>query len=1018
MTTARPTSTTPQGLGGSARSARLSPQGEAALVYAERGWPVVPLHSPAAGECSCGQARCPSIGKHPRTTRGLLDASTDLSTVARWWGQWPDANVGLRTGVWADVLDLDSAQAVEEFEHLVRDSGTDPMTFPSVYTAKGFHVYFQVTGGKNLVGLRSGWDWRGVNGYAVAPPSLHATGHLYEWRTPVTGVVPAAPGFLLQLLKQKSRIEVPGQEPIPEGKRNAALASMAGSMRQRGMSQAAIQAALAAENAARCQPPLDDDEVRQIAASVSRYEPGRVSMARWAGANHDSQGPTGNDPGSDSGGRRRGGGWQFEPPIQVEVFRRWGLRCQYASRNPQGAVRGQIEFTHGERVIAADQVLMGSAHGRAGFSRAILAPKGPSRRPRLSRRLARALLDLDPAIRGRIEGLEDRARSDRRGPRKASGLPEIITTGHHLREIADQSVAALAAANVPLARFFTFGTTLARLRHSSPVEIEPLTVPGLKGELDRAADYLGIDQGGVFGPVRPPTDVVQDLMALPELLLPRLLRVATTPVFVKTTDGARLLSEPGFDEASGVYLDPAALGPVDATMSAQEALDLLRIDLLGDFPLSDGASRAHALVMLLQPFVRDLIQGPTPIYGIEAPTQGSGKGLLAEVVAQAAHGHSAHPMALPRDDDELDKRITSALLAGHPLLLFDNVTHVTSSVLSAVLTTTSWRGRLLGESRMVTLPNLAEWGYTSNNPELSPEMVRRNVSIRLDSGEAHPERRTGWRHPDLLGWTRIHRAELVGACLSLVSPWVRAGMPPGSGTLGRFESWAEVLGGILEFHEVNGFLGDRGRLDRETDRETGEWVVFVDRWWATYRDSPITAGQALAVAKGDEGGAAPLLLALWGGRSHGSATMRVGHALQRLRDRRFGDSFIRDAGYGSTGGHAHRLERAPIGPAPRAGGSGDATASSATAVEGRPKAPKAPEGPVPGAPASAVEVDQGPEGSATIQELGDDGDAKLLAKRRTQTAGDPDPDSCSEAGPSGALGALGPPPDDGAAVVV
>jgi putative DNA primase/helicase len=60
---------------------------------------------------------------------------------------------------------------------------------------------------------------------------------------------------------------------IPELSRNVTLASIAGGLRRRGLSQAAILAELQAQNHARCQPPLDDDEVERIAQSISRYAP-------------------------------------------------------------------------------------------------------------------------------------------------------------------------------------------------------------------------------------------------------------------------------------------------------------------------------------------------------------------------------------------------------------------------------------------------------------------------------------------------------------------------------------------------------------------------------------------------------------------------------------------------------------------------------------------------------------------------------------------------------------------------
>jgi hypothetical protein len=56
--------------------------------------------------------------------------------------------------------------------------------------------------------------------------------------------------------------------------RNNALASLAGSMRRRGMTQPEIEAALVATNATRVEPPLDEDDVRRIAKSVSRYQAG------------------------------------------------------------------------------------------------------------------------------------------------------------------------------------------------------------------------------------------------------------------------------------------------------------------------------------------------------------------------------------------------------------------------------------------------------------------------------------------------------------------------------------------------------------------------------------------------------------------------------------------------------------------------------------------------------------------------------------------------------------------------
>jgi primase-like protein len=79
---------------------------------------------------------------------------------------------------------------------------------------------------------------------------------------------------------------------IPTGQRNATLASLAGSMRRRGASEAAIAAALLAENRLRCEPPLPDEEIRRIAASITRYRPAAPGSAT-SSTGHRGTGPLG-----------------------------------------------------------------------------------------------------------------------------------------------------------------------------------------------------------------------------------------------------------------------------------------------------------------------------------------------------------------------------------------------------------------------------------------------------------------------------------------------------------------------------------------------------------------------------------------------------------------------------------------------------------------------------------------------------------------------------------------------------
>src|SRR5688500_18269260 len=84
---------------------------EIALTYAARGWRVFPLHFVMPNDaCSCSKgAACPekARGKHPRTKHGHNDATTDEKTIRQWWSQWPNANIGIRTGEVSNLLVVD-----------------------------------------------------------------------------------------------------------------------------------------------------------------------------------------------------------------------------------------------------------------------------------------------------------------------------------------------------------------------------------------------------------------------------------------------------------------------------------------------------------------------------------------------------------------------------------------------------------------------------------------------------------------------------------------------------------------------------------------------------------------------------------------------------------------------------------------------------------------------------------------------------------------------------------------------
>lgn len=496
--------------------------------------------------------------------------------------------------------------------------------------------------------------------------------------------------------------------------------------------------------------------------------------------------------------------------------------------------------------------------------------------------------------------------SERSAPTEAQ-QPTIQTNNRHLRDITADALDALKQANTPP---FLFRRGTVPVRVDTADKAEALTATSLKGILDRTADFVKVSsKQGANGepvteetPVRPPYDLAPDILALDTLPFPKLDAIASAPVALP---GGTLLLEDGFNAEHGILLRLKGLKQLRSDLPIAEALNLLW-DVFGDFPYAEpDAGFAHVLAMTLQPFVRPMINGPTPLYLPDAPARGSGKGLVVETASIITLGYPAPVMSQPGNGDELEKRITTALLEGRPFVFLDNVTSLKSPHLAAALTAEIWQGRILGKSELVSVPNRAVWLATGNNVEISDEFARRIIPIRLDAGVERPEDRRGFRHKNLPEYVRAHRSELVSACLSLVQAWINEGMPEGKATLGRFESWAGIIGGILEVSVVSGFLSGRERLYNDADSETKEWAALCEAWWSAYGERPISARDLFEIVKDYS-----LLLDLWGGRTNQGALQRIGHALSSRRDRVFGGFKVLPAGKdGVTRSAAYRLKR-------------------------------------------------------------------------------------------------------------
>ncbi len=158
-----------------------------ALAYIGRGWKILPVHSiTAGGKCTCNNRECPTKGKHPRISNWQKDATIDETQIRQWWSLWPDANIGILTGVdsglWA--LDVDPRNGGNEsLSDLINEIGELPKTMRVSTGGDGTHYYFSWPKKKTKFKgkIKKGIDIKSTGGYIIAPPSNHHSGGKYEW---------------------------------------------------------------------------------------------------------------------------------------------------------------------------------------------------------------------------------------------------------------------------------------------------------------------------------------------------------------------------------------------------------------------------------------------------------------------------------------------------------------------------------------------------------------------------------------------------------------------------------------------------------------------------------------------------------------------------------------------------------------------------------------------------------------------------------------------------------------------
>ena len=313
--------------------------------------------------------------------------------------------------------------------------------------------------------------------------------------------------------------------------------------------------------------------------------------------------------------------------------------------------------------------------------------------------------------------------------------------------------------------------------------------------------------------------------------LRKLVAITTCPVLRR--DGT-VLNKPGFDPLTNILFDPRGIDypPIPAEPTRDDALAALaELQLLFyEFPFVDDPSRSVALSAMLTSISR-LALKTAPMHAFDAPAAGTGKSKIIDCCAVLATGHECAVISQGTDETEMGKRLGAALIAGDRMISIDNCEHpLGGQLVCQVLTQLLVKVRVLGLSKMVTVPNAANYFATGNNLTFIGDMTRRGLQGRLDAGVERPELRE-FTTEDPVETVKRERPKYVAACLTILRAYIVAGAPQQTRPLGGFEDWSRLVCDALVW------LGEADPVDtmeraRAEDPQREALAAILARWGA------------------------------------------------------------------------------------------------------------------------------------------------------------------------------------------
>ena len=456
-----------------------------------------------------------------------------------------------------------------------------------------------------------------------------------------------------------------------------------------------------------------------------------------------------------------------------------------------------------------------------------------------------------------------------------SELPRINTNAPYA-VCVHNLMYAIKKSNYVFPWIFQYNDQLIRIEYGMKY-VSELDVKELKHVLSEKFIILGKNSDGY---IQCPTNLAEYCLRNKHLF-PKIEQILNNPVLLP--DG-EFTFEIGFDEENAVYTLPSATLPSNfgdkvSAFEVDEAVQYLNQELLGDFNFADDHSRVHALVGLIQPFLRyELRDQNNPAYLVSADDVCAGKSSLCSLLAHVSTGENHAILGYRNDEKEMDRIIASQVASSNYCVIFDNIkgqSIVNSECLARMLSNKKYTARRMYKTETQTHTVDLLVLMNGVNVILGEDLKRRVLPINLrKSNKVYSD----FRHPNFEEYIAGHRVEIQHAIATILRYWHECGRPmQDMNILPSFEAWSRQMGGILDLIGLGEhFLGHL----KKNETKLGEQLLscIAPSWWNKFESRRVKANQVL-----------PLLD--WISSNHGYDNVSIGVLLAAYKDCMIGSRY-------------------------------------------------------------------------------------------------------------------------------